>query len=102
MGTFVFSVADNFDFPEFEKIQTVSGGFFTSIEPTVDWLVEDTTKIGKADRHSPSLLRNGTARMYALFGVQNAGVFLLQSSLKAIKKTRCLNIRNIIFLKLRI
>ncbi|MDR1219243.1 MAG: hypothetical protein LBK73_06480 [Treponema sp.] len=102
MGTFAFSVADNFDFSEFEENQTMSSGFFTPTEYTVDWLIENTTMIGKADRHSPSPLRNGTVRTSAPPGVQNAGIFLVQSPLKTIEKTQCPNIRDTILLKLRI
>lgn len=102
MGTFAFSMADTFDFSEFEENQTVSGGFLTSIEYAVDWLIEDTTKIGRADRYSSSPLRNGTARTSTPPGIQNAGIFSLQSSLKAIKKVQYPNIRDAILLKLRI
>jgi hypothetical protein len=100
MGTFAFSVADKFDFSEFEENQAVSSVFFAPTEYTADWLIEDTAKIGKADRHSSSPLRNGVAP--ASLGIQNAGVFLVQSPLKTIKKTQYPNIRDIILLKLRI
>jgi hypothetical protein len=100
MGTFAFSAADNF---EFEENQTASSGFFAPTEcTTVDWLIENTTVIGKAGRHSPSPLRNGTLRTLVLSGIQNAGIFLVQSPLKTIKKTQCPNMRDAILLKLRI
>ncbi|MDR0557098.1 MAG: hypothetical protein LBG43_04410 [Treponema sp.] len=95
-------MADNFDFSKFEEDQTVSGGFFASIEHTVDWLIENTTKIGKADRHSSSPARNGALRTSAPPGIENAGTFLVQSPLKTIRKTQCPNSRDTIFLKLRI
>ena len=88
MGTFAFSMADNFDFSKFEENQTVSVGFFASIEHTVGWLIENRTKIDKADRHSSSPSRNGALRTPAPSGIQNAGIFVscINSSVLNIKE----------------
>jgi hypothetical protein len=102
MGTFIFSMVENLDFPEMDKDQTVSGGFFTSIEYTIDWLIEDITIISKAGGHSFSPLRNGTLRMFMLFSIQTVGIFLVQLLLKKIKIDNSSILKNTIPLKLRI
>jgi hypothetical protein len=102
MGTFIFSMAENLDFSGMNINQTVSGGFFASIEYTIDWLIEDTTIISKANGYPSSPLRNGTLRIFMFLGIHTAGIFLSQLLLKKIKIDNISILKNTIPLKLRI
>jgi hypothetical protein len=87
MGTLVFSMANSLDSSEFRGKEAVLGGSLAPTEITVDWLAEGPAIISKADDYSSSPLRNGVLRMSAPPGMQNSGLFLVQSPLKTKKNT---------------
>jgi hypothetical protein len=102
MGALAFSTAETLDPSEFEVKREVPGGSLAAAEIPLDWLAEGTAILSKDEGYSSSSLRSGALRMSALPGTQNAGMFLVQSELKTIKKTQYPGIKNTILLKLRI
>jgi hypothetical protein len=101
-GALAFSMTETLDLSELEAKRMVPGASLASTEITLDWLAEGAAIIGKDEGHSPSSLSFGNLRMSASPGIQNAGILFVQSDLNTIKKTQYHDIRNTIFLKLRI
>jgi hypothetical protein len=101
-GALAFSMAESPDPSGFEAKRTVQSGALAPAEITPDWLAEGAAIIGKDEGCPPASSRAGTVRMSAPPGIQNAGMFLAQSELKTVKKTRYPGIKNTILIKLRI
>jgi hypothetical protein len=81
MGAVTFSIVENFRFDEPGKNQISSGGVFTAVSHTVDWLIEDPKTIGKSTGQQGSPLRNGAMRALPFEAVckttgYRAGLFL--------------------------
>jgi hypothetical protein len=101
-GALAFSMPETPDLSEFAAKQAVPDASLAPTEITLDWLAEGAAIIGKDEGYSPSSVRFGTVRISVPPGAQNTGMFLVQSDFNTIKNAQCRDMRNTIFLKLRI
>jgi hypothetical protein len=103
-GTFAFSIAETFDagFGELENNWRGSGGFLSSMDHALDWLITDSTVIGRARGFSTSPMRNGALRIFMPPGLHNDGAYSACLSVPVINKQQVPAIKNTILLKLRI
>jgi hypothetical protein len=97
MAAFTFAAVEPFSSGEFESPGPISDGFFSQMDYTIDCLAEGASIISKARGASFSPLRSVMP-----LETKNIGTAFSHLFLNAIEKTNILNIKNIVFLKLRI
>jgi hypothetical protein len=102
MGIFTFVAVEPLRAVDLLDDESLSGGFLTPIDYTIDCLAEDEAVMSKAGGYSLSPVRHGALRISTPAGTQAIGSVLAQSSLMAIEKVNALNIKSTILLKLRI
>ena len=102
IGSFTLSLSQAFSYEKKNRDILESGGYFSSIALTIDWLAEDTLTISKAHRNSNSLFRICLLRVFTLTGIAGIAMFLAKSNLKINKNDNITIINNLIPLKLRI
>ncbi|MFP3041511.1 hypothetical protein LQZ19_06770 [Treponema primitia] len=102
MGIFTFAAVDTLRSGDFCEAKSGLGEFSALVDHTVDCLAEDTIVISKSRGNSFFQLRNVSLRVLMPLGTKDARAVLSLSLLKALEKTRCLNIKDTLHLKLRI
>jgi hypothetical protein len=101
-GTFTFAEAEFFRSVDFEAPGSISGGFFSPVDYTVDCLAAGGAVISRAGGYSFSPPRGGSPHGTASPGIPAAVLAFSLRSLNVIKHTYRINIKSAILLKLRI
>ena len=102
IGSFVFSIGQDFSYETTNKDILGSVNNISSISHTIDWLAEDTPVISKAHKFSNTTVRDGLLRLFVPAGIINIAMFSAQSNVKTYKNNNFPKIKNLVPLKLRI
>jgi hypothetical protein len=101
-GTFIFASVEPLRSVDLSMEEPISGGFFTTINLTIDCLAEDSTVISKSRGYFRSPSCYGQLHAAMPLGVHKAGTAALFLRLKTIEKITYPYIKDTILLKLRI
>ena len=102
IGSFAFSICQDFSFETANKDTLGSGNNISSVTHAIDWLAEDTLIVSKAHKFSNSTVRNGLLRIFTLAGIITIAMIPAQSNLRKYKNNNFPEIKNLVPLKLRI
>jgi len=102
IGSSAISAGEAFSFDYSDSDSLSSGGYISSIDHTVDWLVSDILTLRKARGYSNSLLRNRLLRVFTFAGTVSIALFLAGANLKIINNKNIQITKNLVLLKLRI
>ena len=102
IGSSAISAGEAFSFDYSDSDSLSSGGYISSIDHTVDWLVSDILTLRKARGYSNSLLQNRLLRVFILAGAIVIALYLVGAGVKIIKSDNIQIKRNLVLLKLRI